>query len=324
MSVILAFIILSISIVALVVSSNVTVDNASKMARKLGVTEAVIGFIMLAFATSIPELAVTVASSAEKQVELAIGNIIGSNIANVGLIIGLPILILGFRSSSAKVNLQGISRVDITSLYAGLLASTAIPLIIAIWIYSSQPVGISLIAMYILISFLLYRDIVKSKTEKPPTDHTLRIRMIVIVTLTSVGIAGVIVSAQLVVNSAVNIASFFGIPEAIIGATIIAVGTSLPELAVSTQALSKGKSGMAFGNAIGSCLVNITLILGLALIITPMKGIFPSYITLTLFTILLNLLLLYSIASKKITHISGAVLFSIFVIFITITYGVIL
>ncbi len=147
MNVISASIILGISIAGLVVSSQVTVDSASKIARRLGVTEAIIGFIMLAFATSIPEMAVTVTSSAERQIELAVGNIIGSNIANIGLIIGLPVLILGLSMKSFKIDLHEMNKPDIRTLYYGLLVSIAVPPILVVWIYPSQPLGISLIIL---------------------------------------------------------------------------------------------------------------------------------------------------------------------------------
>ncbi len=318
---ILSFVALLVSIVVLVVSCRVVVDNASKIARMLGVTDGIIGFFMVAFATSIPELAIAVTSAAEKQTELSVGNILGANIAVIGLVIGLPSLLLGLRPTSTKIDLRDLRREDIKSLYLGLFVASVIPLILANQLYSSRVVGLSLMAVYVLVAYLLYREVAKANAGKSSTmSISGKGRMPILTGLVGMGLAGVVVSAEFVVNTAVNVARVFAISEGIIGATVVAVGTTIPELAVSGVALAKGRSEMAFGNAVGSCSVNITLLLGLGLTINPIVGVFPLFINLTIFTVTLNLLLWYFLATRSVTWRRGGVLFSIYVVYLLIAY----
>jgi cation:H+ antiporter len=253
-----------LGLVILVAGAEALIRGAVRIARRLGVSPFVIGFTLVGFGTSAPELVVSLSAALNDSPELALGNIVGSNIANIGLILGIAAVIRPLR---ARMRL----------LWA------EIPIMIAasvlLWFlcsdnHLSRLDGSILLAGFLVLSIYMYR----TAREEPPEVKeemglaaAVHMRVWVATLLVVVGMAGLIGGAHLMVTSAVEMAKSFGVSEWLIGLTIVAVGTSLPEVAATAAAAYRGESDIALGNAIGSNLFNILLILGATVVVKPMN-----------------------------------------------------
>jgi len=225
------------------------------ISKAFGLSEMAAGFILLSVTTSLPELSVSTVASLGGEGGLSVGNVLGSNIANLTIILGLAILL-----SRKEIMIKGQSQKELVQF---LFISSIIPLFI-VQRGSLGPV----LGIVLLILFIYFGVTVSRKTETTTVDETPQqqegenIAFVGIKFL--VGVALIIVLSKFAVDSSVEIADFIGLPTSIIGATIIGLGTSLPELATTIQALKKGLVSMALGNLLGSCITNITLILGVS------------------------------------------------------------
>ena len=295
-------------------SSKLTIGSATKVSLETGLSETNVGFLLLAFTTSVPELVITVISSSSGAVDLAMGNIIGSNVANIGIIIGAPFLILRFTRQKTSDPIT-MSSIELRDIFSGLLVASAIPLFLIIWPLSFRPIGGLLLISYILISYLMVRGSKRSTIHQGEGDRSILIKASLTLLL---GIAGVILSSALIVSSAVSMASSLGISQTIIGATIIAVGTSLPELAISISAVWSKHRELALGNAVGSCFANITIVLGTLLLISPIKIIPMDFLNQIAFTLLMNIFLFTFVFRKRLGGWESTSLIILYVLF-TIT-----
>lgn len=311
--------ILLVAMVILDKSSDLTIDNAVKVAEITGLGKTTIGFLLIAFSTSLPELSVSVFSAIDPEtLGVAIGNVLGSNIVNVCLILGVCLLILVLKNHGAKHQFEGLEVEEARDLYFGLFIASLIPLALIYVGYASRMVGAFLIALFIFHNIQLFRH---RKGEKPSgsgskeaaTKYTL---------LALLGVAGVVGSSYFIVESASYIALQLGIPEVIIGATIVAFGTSLPELVTSVDATKKGHIELALGNIIGSGFVNITLILGMALFCGPFRVNIGSFSNLVMFSIMANLILWYFLVNERIGWREGAILLFMYALFIVTSFGI--
>ena len=234
------------------------VRGASTLANKAGISPLVIGLVVVAAATSAPELAVTVGSVLSGEPDLAIGNVVGSNIANILLILGLAAAI------SPLVTKRQLVRFDIPVmlLASGLLLITTLdgrldPLEGALLLL--------LLALHTIASVIIGRK-TYFNPELEPVElplNTKPVSLPLALALIVLGIVLLVFGSQLLVKGAVSMAADFGVSSLVIGLTVVAVGTSLPELATSIVAIRKGETDMAVGNVVGSNLFNIGLVLGL-------------------------------------------------------------
>ncbi|MDF0533315.1 calcium/sodium antiporter [Shewanella yunxiaonensis] len=235
------------------------VRGASAIALRLGVTPLVIGLTIVAFGTSAPELAVSVKSAMAGSPGIALGNVIGSNIANIGLILGLTALIrpVGVQSQMVRRDIPlmiGASLLVWLLLLDGLLGLVD-GLILSL-----------LLLAYLVHSYYSAGADDTEEFEAGPRNPLLSILLIVI------GIACLVGGGVLFVNGAVDLARAFDISEAVIGLTIIAIGTSMPELVTSMVAAMKGQSDIAIGNVVGSNLFNLLGILGITALVHPISA----------------------------------------------------
>ena len=245
----------AIGLALLIKGADFFTESSANIARRLGVSDIVIGMTLVAFSTSLPELMVSTTASFEKVQGIALGNVLGSNIANIGLILAVLILM-------RKVTIGKESRKSGAIMLLTLgLAST---LILSGITRLDGALLLSMIVFYTLHTVIFS----KPKAETVVEFHGNTIKSIL---LLGTGLAGVLIGSRFVVDSAVFIAKQIGISEIVIGVTIIAIGTSLPELTTSLLAAKKGYSELAIGTLIGSNLFNITAILGLAAIINPIN-----------------------------------------------------
>ncbi|WP_101295495.1 calcium/sodium antiporter [Halegenticoccus soli] len=300
-SVIVDLALLVVGVVALWGGSRLFVDGAVDLARRLGLSELVIGLTVVAVGTSAPELAVTVDAALVGAADLAVGNVVGSDIYNTAVILGVVTLVRAVQVSRRMLRRDGFV----------LLATTALLLAVVWDLRVSQFEGALLLALfgaYLLLLLRLAPDAAepdpKSESEsapgsasdsesKPasgnPTAGGER-RGIVDLALLAVGLAVVVAGGHLLVESAVSLARDAGVSEWLIGATVVAAGTSTPELAVSLVALSRGRTNVSVGNVIGSNVFNVLFVLGVAATIAPLsvsRAAFDSALWLLGLTVLL-------------------------------------
>ena len=251
-----------LGIIFLKFGGDFVVDNASKIAVTLGMSEKMVSVTIIAIATSLPELITSIVATTKGKVDMAIGNIVGSNLSNL-------LLILGLSATIKPVFFQKETRIyeiPMCLFVTGLLmyfCNTGIGI-------SRQESIILLILFCAFIGYTIYmgkRESKKEIVELQVIDKNNKIVKDII--LIAIGIIGLKVGGDLTVNNAVNIANYFNLSEKLISLTILAIGTSLPELVTSVTAAIKGNSDIAIGNIIGSNIFNILLIIGISAFITP-------------------------------------------------------
>ncbi len=306
-------IILLVSLAILAKSSSIVVENAVKLSKFFRISQLAVGFLLLSVSTSLPELTVSVVSSTAAKGAIAAGNVFGSNIANILLIIGAGAFLYGLKIR--KETLKDIALI--------LVLTTVISLYI---IFNSSIRGQALGALEGIILLLLFlgytfyalrkKSISENGINKVTKKEALRAFLYF-----SAAIAIVLISSSFVVDSAVKLAKILNIAESFIGATIIAIGTSLPELSIDLQAIKKKRFGLALGDAIGSNMVNLTFVLGTAAIISPIHIILPVFIAALLFAVLANIVLFYFAAvNKQLDKFGGALFLLIYAFYIIVIF----
>ena len=265
-----------IGFVALVKGADFLVDGASAIAKRSGISDLVIGLTVVAFGTSMPEFVVNMVSVAEGTTDLAITNILGSNIINTFVILGLTALVYPIASQKRSRDF------DIPlSIIAGVLVFAAV-VIRSPWGEDGRSIGrIGGIVLLTMFAYFLYNTFRHAKDHPEETangewtngESTKEISVHRAIALIIGGFVGLVVGGELIVKSAVDIATRMGVSEAVIGLTIVALGTSLPELATSVIAASKKNCDIALGNVIGSNIFNVFFVLGTSAVVNPL----PAY-----------------------------------------------
>jgi cation:H+ antiporter len=285
--------IIAVSVVGLWVGAIWVVESASNIAKRLGLSELVIGLTVVAIATSAPEFAVTVSAALRGQTSISVGNVVGSNIFNLGFILGLVAIFSGITTNKSLIVRDGL-----------LLVFTAILLIIFFYDLNLSVIE-GIILCSILVIYISTLIIKKEKIEEgvPTGEFNLfDIPKLII------GIAAIITSANFLVDSATELARVLGVSEWIIGITIVAGGTSVPELATSVVAVYKGKYGISAGNLIGSDLFNMLGVLGVAAILNPLQITQTEFTSLYLMLGSLIVLLFLMRGGWRISRRDGIVL----------------
>jgi cation:H+ antiporter len=307
------------ALVVLAKASDVAINNSVKVADITGFGRTTIGFILVAFSTSLPELLVSIfAAIRQESVGVAVGNVLGSNIVNICLILGICFLLVTLKCPKYSCLHPSMAREEAKSLYFGLFVSSIIPLSLLYLEEASRFIGVILLTVFVVYLFQLSR-IRNTKEEGSLGPERQRLRKIALITLA--GIAGVVATSYFIVDSASYVAKSVGIPPVIIGATIIAFGTSVPELATSITATRKGHLDLALGNIVGSCFINVTCILGVTLISSPLNVNMTAFSKLAMFSLITNLFLWYFLSNEKLTWREGAVLLFIYALFLTISFS---
>ena len=251
---------LVVGLVLLVKGADWLVDGASKLAKRLGVTDLVIGLTIVAFGTSMPEFVVNMVSVADGATDLAITNILGSNIINTLVILGCSALVCPLVAQRSTL------RLDIPlNIVAGVL--------VLVFVFISSPMepkGLSrvegLALLVVFAAFLVY-TFYTAKADATTTTESTPFPLWKCVVLILAGLVGLVVGGEMIVKTAVAIARYCGVAESVIGLTIVALGTSLPELATSVVAAFKHNNDIAIGNVVGSNIFNVFFILGTSAII---------------------------------------------------------
>jgi len=314
-------IILLVSIVFLVVGSEFTIRNSVKISDITGLGKTTVGFILVGFATSVPELSVSIFAVANPaNLGVSIGNVLGSNIVNIALILGICILIIVLRRPRYPSFLLTLAKEEMGNLHFGLFIASIIPLALLYIGYASRFVGVILVGIFVFYMAQVARaNRNKPETGVAPASERHKIRRYGLLALA--GVSVVVATAFFIVDSSSFMAESVGIPRVVIGATIVAFGTSIPELATSISSARKGHFDLALGNIVGSGFINITLILGVALIASPLTVSITAFSNLVMFSLITNLFLWYFIGSDRISWREGVLLLSLYVMFLVISFG---
>ena len=309
------------------------------IARRFGISELVIGLTLVGFGTSLPEMVTSLQALSEGAVGLSIGNVIGSNVANMLLVLGAAALVAPILTSPRALARDGLIMLLVTLLFAAL-----------IWFdMFTRPVGLMMVGLllgYLIFSVILDRrgdspagEMHKEEAEEFAANDPLWLAAL----LALGGIAAVVFGARFLVDGGSDAARLFGVSETVIGISVLAIGTSLPELATSVVAASKGKADVALGNILGSNIFNILGIIGVSAIVFPFSiggagsviGITPleisamqtgSLVTWTdMGALALSVFLLgvFAYTGRKIARWEGVILLSSYLVYLGLRFGVI-
>lgn len=280
------------------------VSGASSAALRFGIAPLVVGLTVVAFGTSTPELLVSLLALADGKDGISVGNIIGSNIANIALILGC----------AALVRPIVVSEVVVKREYPFMLAASALMVLLAFdGTISRLDGGIMLTGMAIFLGISLKRGMQGDASDKLPEEledidpqaNTLLKDM----GFMALGILGLAGGAYLLVESSITIAKHFQVPDLVIGISIVAIGTSLPELATSVVASYRGESDISVGNVIGSNIFNVLLVLGLVAVIMPIS-VGPQAISVDMWVMLAISVIIWPVmrTGLSISRIEGSIL----------------
>ena len=303
MSLIIASIILIIGFVLLTKGADYFIENSAAFAEDKGISPHIVGVTVVAFGTSLPELLVSVISSFQNHNDLALGNIVGSNISNLGLVLASASFIFHYTLRSRIEPEDNANKDSYVMLIAALLL-----------VFFAQDNLISFSEGFLFfILYLLYLVSLYFRSSKKPewsesetnTSYSFLVG----------GLTSMLIGAQITINSAVEIASQIGVSEIVIGLSVVAIGTSLPELAGTVSAARMGHKEIAIGNVIGSNIANIFLVMGVLAMINAIK------VEQWVLDVTLPLLILITVATLGLIRvpfgrISGSILFGFFILFI--------
>lgn len=320
------YFLLVVGFVFLIKGADLFVDGASTIAKALKVPTILIGLTIVAFGTSAPELAVSIKSTFTNSADLAVGNIAGSSIFNLLLVIGITSLIKPIKIQKSVVYKE----------FPFLLLATAVVFVLCADVKFegvafnslSRGNGIVLLSLFAIFMYYLVDTALKSRKAEGEAATTVEDSMLSDenkkerskemykdIFLGVLGLIGVVLGGDLVVESSKNIALALGMSEALVGLTIVAIGTSLPELVTSTIAALKGESDMAIGNVIGSNIFNLLLILGITSTIKPI-AINSKMITDMIYLLIISLITyIFATSGKKTNKREGILLILLYVVY---------
>ena len=306
----LVLVLFAVGLICIIKGGDLFVDAATWIAEASGIPKFIIGATVVSFATTMPEMLVSVFSAFEGNADIAVGNAVGSVTANTGLIMCLSLVCMSCQMTRKQFGVK-----------AGLLLA-AVVLLFAFTRDSALSVSESIIIMLVFVGFMV-ESILAAKREqgseapdeRPSTDGksvAINIGKFIL------GAAAIVLGAQLLIDNGSALAVMIGVPDSVIAATMIAIGTSLPELASSLVSLFKGKADMALGNVIGSNIANILLILGLSATIHPlsMGGITVWDLLMVVLSSVLLFLAAFTFKRRAIDRWEGAIFLAIYVAYI--------
>lgn len=284
----LMYVLLIVGFVLLIKGADFFVDGSSSIARILKVPSVVIGLTIVAMGTSAPEAAVSITAGISGNSDISLGNIIGSNIFNLLMVIGISAIIHPIKSQTEIIKRDMWWNIGISAILFLFLFDRKI----------SRFEGILLLFGMATYLFFVIRSAIKNRSDGE-TLTTMSVPKSILAIL--LGLAAIIIGGNLVVDNASLIAKAWGMSDTLVGLTIVAIGTSLPELVTSIVAARKGDSGIALGNAVGSCIFNIMFILGMAAVLTPIHAA-PELIIDSVILIFVSVIMLIFALSKKSTN----------------------
>lgn len=289
--------ILILGFLMLVKGADFFVDGASGIAKRFNIPELVIGLTIVAMGTSLPEASVSITAAIKGSADISIGNVVGSNILNILLILGITSVITAVAVQKSTIKVEMPYMIGITGillLLGGIDNTVGLVDGILLWV--------------LFIAYLTYLFIMAKKGKNNEEEDGKKQSIIKLIVFTVGGMVLIVLGSNFAVDGATYIAEFFGVSERIIGLTIVAFGTSLPELVTSVTAARKGNADIAIGNIVGSNVFNILFILGTTALITPIPFA-NKFIIDTVFAIIVGIVLWLCIFKKnKLTRGAGIIM----------------
>ncbi len=300
MDILIQAVLLVAGFIMLIKGADWFVEGASKIADRFGIPQLVIGLTIVAMGTSAPEAAVSITSALKGSAEITIGNVLGSNILNVFIILGLTAVVRSIAVQSSTIKYEMPLTIAVTVLLAGLgLADNEI----------SRLEGVILWVVFIGYTiYLLKMARVGQSTAEEVAETGKKDSMWKLLVLVIVGVVLIVWGSDVTVNAATALAKIFGMSERLIGLTIVALGTSLPELVTSVTAAIKGKADIAVGNVVGSNIFNILFVVGTTALITPVAYSAGFVVDSIVAIAAMVLLLIFVIPKKKLNRPAGIVM----------------
>jgi len=302
---------LLLGVIMLLVGGDVLVRGAIALSQRLGVSPMIVGLTVVAFGTSAPELALNISAAVRGNTDLSFGNIVGSNIANIGLILGISALLKPMAVHTALLKREIPVMIVVSILFAAMAMTprTGLPRI-------GRAEGIVLLIGFLAFAEMMRRGATRGETpEKPPPKTPVGLAILML----GAGLGLLVAGGTLGEHGAVGVARLLGLSETVIGLTVVAVATSLPELATSLMAARRGHTDIAVGNIVGSNIFNILLVMGTTATIAPTP--LPPGGWRPLATMLLLAVLLVPISRTSrgsISRLEGAVLLAIYTASLTL------
>lgn len=301
----MSFILLLIGFLLLIKGADYFVDSASAIARKFHIPSMIIGLTIVSIGTSLPELSVSLTSALIGKNDLAVANVVGSNIFNM-------LMGLGVTSIISKLPIEK-NTIENDIPFLNIIGSILLILMLNLTLNRFE--GILLIGLLIGFLFYIIKPVLNNK-EESNEESKLSFKTILLGIL---GVVGIILGGDMVVDSASNIAKMFGMSQNLIGLTVVALGTSLPEFVTSVIAGIKGENEIAIGNIIGSNIFNILMILGISSIISPIVISFISVIDIMFMIAIGILLYVFVVKSKTLKRYQGIVFIFLYIGYISYT-----
>ena len=337
MDFIINLVIIAVALIFLNLASDAVIKYATKVAAisKLGKTS--VGFTLISLSTTLPELTVALSAALSGGAPLSIGNALGSNIFNISAILGIGAVLLALNIGYGKRRRKTLTvtngniipvfvKSELSNIEFGLFIASVVPLAL---IYVTQATWIVGLILLFIFGWYVYRlSKVRITTEEAEAEVTEaeKGKLKTFVLFTIIGALGVVISANYMVESAIAIAESAGVPQQIIGSTIVAIGTSFPELTIGVKSILRGHSNLALGNIIGSAFFNTTLILGVSLFVPVLLGSplvldMNVYLNLIIFSIVINTFFWYFLSRRVIALKEGLTFLAIYILFLIATLG---
>lgn len=308
----LIYLFLVLGLIILLIGGKILVDGSSSIAQMLGMSPALIGLTVVAIGTSLPELIVSISAALKGNSDISLGNVLGSNLSNIGLVLGLSGIFYPILIQKSVLRFDYVITLIVSIIFFGL----SLDGMLNFWD------GIILISIFFVFSLYLLRHISSgiqdtkhiNKASEDPVD---RYSWIKASSFFVGGVAGLYLGAELLVVNAINISRELGITERVIGITIVSIGTSLPELVTSIMAALSKQTDLAIGNILGSNILNIVLILGVTSILQPIR-VAPEFLASDYWWMIGITLVLFPLMRTKmrISKIEGAILLSIYLTYL--------
>jgi len=300
------FVLFIIGSILIFYGSNLLIDNSILIAKTYNISPIIIGLTVIAFGTSLPELIVSIMASIRNEGEIVLGNVVGSNIANISLV-------LAFIAMFKPIDIV-FERIKGSILY--LFISTVFLCAILLYGKLTYLSGLGFLVLFLSFIYRQFKESPENDSEIKELEKKLQIKDIAMI------LAGIIIlgyGSNIFINSAIGIARIFNVPNIVISVSLVAFGTSIPELVTSIVALNKGESGFVIGNILGSNIINILLVLGTSLTINRISINFSdislSFYFLIASTLIFSLILIYQKSIKKNHALLLLMIYSVFIYF---------
>lgn len=315
----LTYVLLMIGFVLLIKGADYFVDGSSSVAKLLRIPSVIIGLTIVAFGTSMPEASVSINAALAGSNELSLSNVIGSNIFNLLVVTGVCAVIRPLPVTRSVMKKEFPYSILITA--ALLIMSLDMLLFQDTENVISRVNGVVLLALFLIFVVSTVRDALTSRKETKDNEDFKSMSPAASTAYIIGGLAGIVIGGDLVVNSASEIAASFGLSQTLIGLTIVALGTSLPELVTSIVAARKGENEIALGNVVGSNIFNILLVLGASSALHPVGVNQESIYDIVILLVTSIMVYIFGLQKKTVNRLEGIIMllvYAIFAVFITI------